>query len=348
MDFSHDSLASIPTCYATVSIGTPHTPLDQKLRAIADAGFQGIELGFPDLLSFASTFHNAKVDAQDFDAICKACQQVKEMCQAAGLKIVMLQPFSNFEGWAPQSAEREDAFLRAKGWIKIMDAVGTDLLQVGSTDSPHATASFDVLAADLAELADLLASHGFRLAYENWCWATHAPDWKDVWAIVKKANRPNIGLCLDTFQTAGGEWADPTTTSGLIEKEGEGHEGLKNKFQRSLDELAKTIPREKVYILQISDAYKPRQPLDPKSGDSELRPRGRWSMNMRPVPFDGGYLPVVDVTQAVLKTGFRSWFSMEVFDGGPDGDDQEWYDLKGYTKKAMVSLKRLIKESVES
>ena len=131
MDFSHDSLASIPTCYATVSIGTPHTPLDQKLRAIADAGFQGIELGFPDLLSFASTFHNAKVDAQDFDAICKACQQVKEMCQAAGLKIVMLQPFSNFEGWAPQSAEREDAFLRAKGWIKIMDAVGTDLLQVG-------------------------------------------------------------------------------------------------------------------------------------------------------------------------------------------------------------------------
>ena len=205
-----------------------------------------------------------------------------------------------------------------------------------------------MLAADLAELADLLASHGFRLAYENWCWATHAPDWKDVWAIVKKANRPNIGLCLDTFQTAGGEWADPTTTSGLIEKEGEGHEGLKNKFQRSLDELAKTIPREKVYILQISDAYKPRQPLDPKSGDSELRPRGRWSMNMRPVPFDGGYLPVVDVTQAVLKTGFRSWFSMEVFDGGPDGDDQEWYDLKGYTKKAMVSLKRLIKESVES
>ena len=28
----------------------------------------------------------------------------------------------------------------------------------------------DQLASDLAELADMLNVHGFRLAYENWCW----------------------------------------------------------------------------------------------------------------------------------------------------------------------------------
>ena len=199
---------------------------------------------------------------------------------------------------------------------------------------------------DLKELADLLAPHKFRLAYENWCWSTHAPDWKDVWDIVKKVDRQNVGLCLDTFQTAGGEWADPTTKSGLLEKH-ESREEMEQRFHESLESLAATIPPEKIYILQISDAYKPKEPLDPKPDDSGLRPRGRWSSCLRPVPFDGGYLPVVDVTKAVLKTGFRGWFSMEVFDGGPDGQNEEWKDMPAYTKKAMKSHKRLLQEAAD-
>lgn len=127
---SKDSLAEIPTCYATVSVGTPKHPLDEKLKAIAAAGFQGIELGFPDLLSFASKNLGKDVGPQDFGLLCNAGLEVKRMCDELGLKIVMLQPFSNFEGWKPQSEERKDAFRRAKGWIKIMEAVGTDMLQV--------------------------------------------------------------------------------------------------------------------------------------------------------------------------------------------------------------------------
>lgn len=121
---------SIPTCYATVSIGTPDTPLDQKLEAIAAAGFQGIELGFPDLLSFASKRQNQEVQAQDFDTLCHVAPEVKQLVEKKGLKLVMLQPFSNLEGWPEGSDGREDAFRRAKGWIRIMEAVGTDMLQV--------------------------------------------------------------------------------------------------------------------------------------------------------------------------------------------------------------------------
>jgi hypothetical protein len=51
--------------------------------------------------------------------------------------------------------------------------------QVGSSDSPNITSSTTELAHDLAELADLLAPSGFRIAYENWCWATHAPNMED-------------------------------------------------------------------------------------------------------------------------------------------------------------------------
>jgi hypothetical protein len=38
---------------------------------------------------------------------------------------MMLQPFANFEGWPKGSTEREDAFTRARGWIKIMKVLGT-------------------------------------------------------------------------------------------------------------------------------------------------------------------------------------------------------------------------------
>ena len=166
-----------------------------------------------------------------------------------------------------------------------------------------------------------------------------------MWDIVKRVDRPNIGLCLDTFQTAGGEWADPTTKSGLLESRGS-REEMEERFHESLESLATTIPSEKIYILQISDAYKPKEPLDPTPDDSGLRPRGRWSSCLRPIPFNGGYLPVIDVAKAVLETGFRDWFSIEVFDGGPDGQDQDWKDMPAYTQNAWKSFDKLRDEVV--
>lgn len=71
-------------------------------------------------------------------------------------------------------------------------------------------------------------------------------------------------------------------------------------------------------------------------------------MSLRPVPFAGGYLPVVEVAKAVLQTGFRGWFSMEVFDGGSDGSDQDWKDMTGYAKRAMASHERLLQEAADS
>lgn len=218
--------------------------------------------------------------------------------------------------------------------------------QIGSSDTPESKIGLerDRFVSDLREIADFLAEKNIRIAYENWCWSTHAPDWKDVWDIVKKVDRPNVGLCLDTFQTAGGEWADPTTESGLLE--GVSKEELEKRFHRSLDELSKTVPKDKIYLLQISDAYKPRQPFNKDVDETGTRPRGRWSHDFRPLPFDGGYLPVTDVARAVLKTGFRGWLSYEVFDGGPDGKGRD-YDLHEYAKKAMASHKKLLEACAE-
>ncbi|KAI1087932.1 xylose isomerase-like protein [Rostrohypoxylon terebratum] len=328
----------VPTCYATCSIGhkDSHT-LPLKLKAISEAGFDAVELSMPDILSYGEMLNGQKPNPKNYDTLVEVGKQIRVHAEEHDLKILMLQPFSNFEGWPKGSSERKDAFERAEGWIRIMEAVGTDMLQVGSSDAPEISSSFDSLASDLADLADLCAEKGLRVAYENWCWATHAPTWKDVWHIVEKANRPNLGLCLDTFQSGGGEWADPTTRSGLIEDFSQ--DQLQSRWLKGLDELRRTVSPEKIYLLQISDAYRMDPPIKAKTNEEGLRPRGQWSHDHRPLPFDGGYLPVQGFLKAVLGTGFRGWLSIEVFDSRAPG---KYSNMLEYSKKAMSSLRRLL------
>ncbi|OAL06844.1 xylose isomerase-like protein [Phaeosphaeriaceae sp. SRC1lsM3a] len=337
------SLLSIPISYATCSLGSPSNPppLLNRLHAISAAGFAAVELSFPDILSYGQTLLGHEVETNDYDELCKVAAAIKEECDKRSLGIMMLQPFANFEGWPKDSDGRKDAFERARGWIRIMGACGTDMLQVGSTDTPLEKLDKKNIVSDLQELCDMLKEHGYKCAYENWCWSTHAPDWKDVWNIVKAVDRPNIGLCLDTFQTAGGEWADPRTSSGLLEDVSK--DELEKRFNKSLNDLASTIPKDKIYLLQISDAYKVPKPLHDDRDDSGLLPRGRWSHDFRPLPYNGGYLPVADVARAVLKTGFRGWFSYEVFDGGAQGEGKD-VDLIAYAQTAKNVQGRLLME----
>ena len=344
---TRSSLTSVPTSFATCSL-SPEVPLQRRLRAISAAGFTGIEVSFPDLLSHAQSLSPSRpISPTDYPNLLPACESIRSLCASLNLQIMMLQPFANFEGHPPDSPGRADAFARARGWISLMIALGTDLLQVGSSDSPDISPDTNLLAADLRELADMLAEHGFRLAYENWCWATRAPGWKQVWEIVQLVGRDNVGLCLDTFQTAGGEWGDPTTESGVREDVDKSE--VDKRWRASLEELSGTVPSEKVYLLQISDAYKPHpEPLSTGLGVDGLRPRGRWSHDYRGmIGKDGGYLPVREVLQAVLKTGFRGWLSVELFDGGEEGKEEREEDVEGYATECMRLIRKMLDDVAE-
>jgi sugar phosphate isomerase/epimerase len=351
---------SIPLSYATCSLGTPDTPLEKKLSLLSSANFTGVELAFPDLLSYARTQHNRETAPTDYESLTSAARSIRTLAEKQNLTLLMLQPFSNFEGWARGSTERDDAFARARGWVDIMDAAGIEILQVGSSDTPldklsHSGGDSEGLRKDivddLRELCDILSAKNpkMRVAYENWCWSSHAKTWKEVWEIVDAVDRPNIGLCLDTFQSAGGEWADPSTQSGLIgnvERGSDGEKELSRRFEASMDELAATIPKEKVYLLQVSDAYKPKDgPLSGEVVDGTAT-RGRWSHDFRPMPYDGGYLPIEAVGAAVLKTGFRGWFSMEIFDGGEDGKGND-VDLGEFAGRARDSMGKFIENCLK-
>lgn len=131
---TYSSLERIPLSYASCSIGCNHSDtLPRKLEAISKAGFISIELSFPDILDYGSHLLGHPIAPNNYTELLAVSAEIRKICEANSLTIMMLQPFSNFEGWPKGSAERKDAFSRARGWIEIMRTVGTDLLQVSLT-----------------------------------------------------------------------------------------------------------------------------------------------------------------------------------------------------------------------
>ena len=164
---------------ATVSLSGS---LDEKLRAIAAAGFDTVEIFEADLLSFNGS-----------------PRDVGKLCRDLGLSICAFQPFRDFEGMG--EAQRLRNLGRAEGKFDIMSELGTDLLLVCSNTQPDSAADPARLAADFAMLAERAASRGMRVAYEALAWGTNVKFWRQAWDIVQRVSHPALGLGLDSFHT---------------------------------------------------------------------------------------------------------------------------------------------------
>jgi sugar phosphate isomerase/epimerase len=86
----------------------------------------------PDILAYSEHLNGEMLNEDDFDGIASISTKIRDLVEDLGLRIVMLQPFSRFEGWSKSehSEERVAAFRRARGWIRVMESLGTDMLQV--------------------------------------------------------------------------------------------------------------------------------------------------------------------------------------------------------------------------
>jgi len=162
---------------ATVSLSGS---LDEKLRAIAAAGFDAVEIFENDLLSFNGS-----------------PRDVGQLCRDLGLIICAFQPFRDFEGMP--EPQRERTFARAKRKFELMAELQTDLLLVCSNVAPTAQGGIDRAAADFRELGDLAASYGLRVGFEALAWGRHVNDYRDAWEIVRRADHASIGIILDSF-----------------------------------------------------------------------------------------------------------------------------------------------------
>ena len=164
---------------ATVSLSGG---LEEKLQAIAAAGFKGVEIFENDLLSFNGT-----------------PEDVRDTVAGLGLHIVTFQPFRDFEGMPPEKRAR--TFARAERKFDVMAELGCDLLMVCSSVSPDSAGGIDRIAADLHELGEHAARRGMRIGYEALAWGRHINDYRDAWEAVRRAGHPAVGLVLDTFHT---------------------------------------------------------------------------------------------------------------------------------------------------
>lgn len=82
--------------------------------------------------------------------------------------------------------------------------------------------------------------------YEGLSFAAHRRSWQDVWEIVEAANRPNLGICLDSFNTLALEWADPYAISGLVSP------NVDALLQANMEELVRRVPGEKIFFYQVA------------------------------------------------------------------------------------------------
>ncbi|MBV9564109.1 MAG: sugar phosphate isomerase/epimerase, partial [Bradyrhizobium sp.] len=162
---------------ATVSLSGA---LDEKLRAIADAGFEAVEIFENDLLSFGAR-----------------PREVGQLCRDLGLSICAFQPFRDFEGFA--EPQRSRGFARAERKFDLMQELQTDLLLICSNVSPAALGGIDRAADDFRELGERAAKRGLRVGYEALAWGRHVNDYRDAWEIVRRAAHPAIGIILDSF-----------------------------------------------------------------------------------------------------------------------------------------------------
>jgi 4-hydroxyphenylpyruvate dioxygenase len=230
-----------------------------------------------------------------------------------------------------------------KLWFQLAHALRTSNIQIPASFLPkeEITNDINVVIGDLREVADLGAHEQppLRFAFENLCWSTYFNTWEQVYDIVEKVDRPNFGICLDTFHIAGGVYGDPTSPTGRTPN-------ADADLRESLARMIKTIDARKIVFVQIVDGEKMREPLVKGHAfhvDGQP-PRMSWSRNARLFAFEeSGYLPVMDVLRAIVEgLGYKGWLSMELF--SRTMSDPAATVPREHARRAAESWKKIEKE----
>ncbi|KAL1876190.1 hypothetical protein VTK73DRAFT_9628 [Phialemonium thermophilum] len=308
---------------SSMSLGWPSAghSLEHRLDMAKKYGFQGIELAHQEILFIAEHWkpdngRNHQSDDEPTAAEIVAARRVRQLCQDRGLEIICLQSFTHYDGLIDRTAHAR-RFSTLVQWMRLAHELGTDMVQIPSNflGPEHVSDDLDLIVDDLRRAADLALQQQppIRLAYESLCWSTRVDIWERCWQVVQRVDRPNFGMCLDTFNIAGRIFADPTSATGRTP---DADEALRRSVARL---VAGDVDVRKVFYVQVVDAERMREPLVQGHAyyDGAQPARMSWSRNCRLFYGEadrGAYLPVRDIAWAILRgLGFRGWVSMELF-----------------------------------
>ncbi|RDW77206.1 putative 3-dehydroshikimate dehydratase QA-4 [Coleophoma cylindrospora] len=296
---------------ASMSLGRAWVhQIPQKFAAAAAAGIQGIEIFYEDLVYHASALPGGLND----ENLLEAAHQFRSICDSLSLTIMGIGPFNGYEGILDPTV-RAKKLVELQLWFQMAKIVGTDIIQVPCTlMTEGVTGEQAHLVRDFREIAELGLKQEpvIRFAYENLCFGTFNDTWEKAYSLVAAVDYPNFGMCLDTFNITGREWADPASPTGCVPN-------ADAVFAASLQKMVKTIDPKKVFYVQIVDAERLAKPLDETHEfhvDGQ-KPRMSWSRNCRLFLCEedrGGYLPVLDCLKAICDgIGYEGWISIELF-----------------------------------
>lgn len=162
---------------ATVSLGGS---LPEKLRAIAAAGFHGVEIFDKDLEDYPGT-----------------PASVRRLATDLGLKITLFQPLRDVEGGTRDAFAH--ALERAKRKIAVMHELDCDTLLLCSNTSADASSDRELQCDDLRTIATLAEQEQITVGYEALAWGRYVRHWRQAWDRVKAINSPAMGIVLDSF-----------------------------------------------------------------------------------------------------------------------------------------------------
>ena len=216
-------------------------------------------------------FDGVEIFENDFLTFNLSPKEIKKIVKDQGLEITLFQPFRDFEGMPDNHRTR--AFDRAKKKFDIMAELETDLILICSNTSNISLGGLDRAANDFFELGEIARERSIKIGYEALAWGKYINDHRDAWEIVRRANHENVGIILDSFHTLS-----------------------KNIDLNSIT----TIPKEKIFIVQLADA--PLYNMDLLY----------WSRHYRNMPGQGD-LPLSNFMNALNKTGYDGYLSLEIF-----------------------------------
>ena len=223
-------------------------------------------------------------------------KEIKKMVYDYGLEISLFQPFRDFEGMPEPYRSR--AFDRAKKKFDVMNELGAKTILICSNTSNLALGGINRAADDFNELGEIAKVRDIFIGYEALAWGKYISDHRDAWEIVRRANHKHVGIILDSFHTL---------SKGI-----------------NLDTIT-SIPKEKIFFVQIADA--------PKYNMDLLF----WSRHFRNMPGQGD-LKVSEFMKKLNDTGYDNWISLEIFNDQFRKDNRDLITKDGY--RSLINLSK--------
>lgn len=269
--------------FNTVTMGGA---LERKLACVREAGFSGIELWAKDLVD-----HPQGVEA--------AAQLVRD----SGLKVTDFQPLRDFEG--QPDVMRPHRLAVAREHLRQMQLVGADLLLVCSATSPLTINDPDRAAEDLRTLSTLATPLGIRICYEALSWGRHVNRWEQSWDIVRRCDRSNVGIILDSF-----------------------HMDVRGDMTGASIARLREVPVEKIFLVQLADYF-----FEYSSATADIIELAR---HQRLFPGEGLH-DVRDLVQQLASMGYAGHYTFEVFNDDYVASDPAVVAQRGMTSARWIA-----------